>query len=148
MTANISEKPLIDLNYCHSKWTFGDFSVSLTWTMDDRRPCMVLLPSRGDIQDFCPGVIRMDDAYKWSDTIVGDAFHQERFSGMFAAGLGFDPMNHGIRRRIITAIQNRLQDLLTMPPLENTGDVAEVADLKLTDLNTGKVIEIEAKADV
>ena len=52
------------------------------------------------------------------------------------------------RRRIITAIQNRLQDLLTMPPLDTNGDVAEVADLKLTDLESGKVIEIEAKTDV
>lgn len=144
----VSERPIIDLNYCHSKWTFGDFTVSLTWTMDDRRPCMVILPTRGPLQDCIPGVIRMDEAYKWSDTIVGDPIHQERWAGAFSAGVGFDPMNHGTRRRIITAIQNRLQDLLTMPPLDTNGDVAEVADLKLTDLESGKVIEIEAKTDV
>lgn len=144
---NVTEKPELDLRFSHAEWTFGDIRMFLTWTLSDRRPAMVLLPARMT-PGTAPCVIKLDGAYLWTDTVVGDRFHQERAAGEFAAHLGFNPFDHGVRNRIITIIQNRLQDLLTMPPLIDTGEVATRADITLTNLSTGKVAEIEAKTDV
>lgn len=145
---NIVAKPIIDLKYTYSEWTFGDFRVILTWTLDDQRPCMVLIPNRVNLADVTPCIIKMDEAYLWSDTIVGDIRHQERSAGEFCIWMDFDPFSAGNRRRVITAIQNRLQDLLTMPPLTTDGKTAASATVLLTDRNTGEVTEIEAKTDV
>lgn len=143
---DIEEKPEIRLDLAHAVWDFGDITMYLTWTLSDRRPAMVLIPRFS--KDFVPYVIKMDGAYVWTDTIVGDPIAQERGAGAAAACMGFDPFNHSLRRRIISIIQGRLQDLLTMPPLVETGEVAARADLTLTDMNTGKVVEIEGKVDV
>lgn len=143
---NVEEKPELRLDLSHAVWDFGDIRMYLTWTLSDRRPAMVLIPRYG--RDFVPYVIKMDSAYIWTDTIVGNPIAQERGAGAAAACMGFDPMDHRLRARIISIIQNRLQDLLTMPPLIDTGEVAVKADLVATNLETGKVIEIEGAADV
>lgn len=145
-----AEKPILDLKFTYGSWDFGDISIIISWTLDDRMPCMVILPTFAprDNQSITPCIIRMADAFRWTDTIVGDAFHQERSAGIFAANLGMDPFNHRLRARLIKLIQNRLQDLLTAPQMPETGEVAAIADLKLTNMLTGEITEIEAKADV
>lgn len=145
-----AEKPILDLSLIHDCWQFGDIMCILTWTLSDRRPAMVLIPAHAprNNESLTPCIIPLDTAFLWSDSIMGDPFHQERTAGQFAAFLGWEPMDHGLRHRIISIIQNRLQDLLTMPPLVDTGNVAAVADLRLTNLETGKVTEIEASSDV
>ncbi len=143
-----TERPVIDLTLRHSVRRMGDITIYLTWTLDDRRPAMVLLPSFANLADVTPFIVKMDGAFRWTDTVIGDPIHQERESGIAAAAMGFDPFNHGLRHRIITIIQDNIQDLLTMPALEDTGEVRAAADLKLTNLETGETVEIEGKSDV
>lgn len=141
---------ILDLRLIHECWQFGDILCIMSWTLHDRRPAMVLIPAHAprNNESLTPCVIPVDMAYLWSDTVVGDPFHQERSAGQFAIFLGMDPMDHGLRARIITIIQNRLQDLLTMPPMPDTGETAAVADVSMRNLATGKITEVEARADV
>lgn len=143
--------PILDLRLVHEMFTHGDLIVIMTWTLRDRRPALVIIPAqapRGN-ETINPCIVSAEGAYRWSDQrLVGDPIHQERMSGIFAAYLGFNPWDHKIRHRIISVVQDHLQDLLTMPPMPSTGEVAASADLMLRNTETGEVKEIEAKSDV
>ena len=143
--------PILDLTKIHDAWEMGDILVLMTWTLNDKRPAMVLIPVAAPRhnEEITPCIIPMDSAFMWHDSpLIGDPVHQVRMSGMMAGMLGFDPYSQNDRHKIINAIQNRLQDLITMPNMPDTGDVVAEVDLQLTDLKTGKVIEFEGKAEV
>lgn len=124
--------PLIDLKRYGFKHQHGDITVFGTWAGDNRRPCLVLVPSYRMISAdrITPCVVPLVNAWKW-DRRKGLPEDCALTSAAFAEALGLTP-NIMTCIRITTIIHDHLDDLLKMPP-EKPENQAVVAEFIRTD---------------
>jgi hypothetical protein len=142
-------RPILDLEYPCWTRTFGDITAIGSWTLDDDRPCIVLVPTfkRPDGTRVTPCVIRIDDAYLWTPE-TGDPTITAPRTAAYADALGFSRVDPGLLLRIFGIIEDCLSDLLRMPNLyrQNAGEA--VADVIARDADTGKTIHEGTVYDV
>lgn len=105
---------------------------------------MVLIPADREYDDrLIPCVITVDRAWIWSEE-VGDPAQAARTAFQFAHALGFNAFHGPTVARIAMFIADHLGDLLSIPPYDH-GDDETVAEITMTDPNTGKVTEAVLK---
>lgn len=148
------EKPALNLNQLHFKSTINGIVVMGTWLREGRRfqPCLVLLhPSRPIAAGrTVPVVIKLSEAWVWAmHGDVGNPLHcvlamNEWFrDGLLPGQIG----NRKDHMRVLDAINQRLPDLIAMPPRPK-GEQVAVAEVTLINKSTGEITERELKDDV
>ena len=138
--------PDLDLNKRH--WTFRKAGVTAigTWLrMEGRfRPCMVLIPADREYDDrLMPCVVTQDRAWIWSEE-VGDPAQAAATAYQFAQVLGLSAHDRLTVMRLAMFIADHLGDLLSIPPYQQS-DEQTVAEVTMTDVDSGKVIEAVVK---
>lgn len=158
----------LDLRYLHEREELGGITRMLSWNFapGNEDAVMLLAPSyvpRGADEDesWQPGicVIHRNDAWKWSRThnddkamaglhladgsTSGDEWQEEN-AAYFADVLELDSVSVRTRNRIREMIEDRLDELVAMPPAPIRED-AEKVTFTTTSLSTGKVEEIDVQ---
>lgn len=156
MTRNlISIPPALDLNKRHFDATINGIRIIGTWFREGRnrsQPCLVLLDPRYTLRRGHrppPVVIKLDDAWRWAmHGDVGDPAHcvAQVCEWMHNGILPGNPANKLAYMAIIDAINQRLPDLIAMPPLPVEQGLIW-GDLTATNRNTGETIEKEVRFD-
>lgn len=144
----------LDLRYVSWRKTTGKNHAYGTWLLsgDAPEPCMVLL--RGDVRPdsgkAVPCVIRLSDAWRWTDEVGDHVRCAIQVIDWLACGfLVGNPHDNNDIYAVITLVQSRLNDLLTMPPLPpvlrdaQRGNV--IAEVSLKDSSTGRTVEKEIR---
>jgi hypothetical protein len=159
----LDRRPVLDLEHVHFQHVHRGIRVIGTWYIDpDTRqsePCLVLMDAAKPIQRSgaaknraTPCIIFQRDMWKWTIE-VGDtktvAF--AIFQWMATGALPGTPGNMPDVHRIFDAVQSRLRDLWSMPPMPARAAVKHsavpVGSIHVTDRETGKVVhEMEVKA--
>jgi|AntRauTorckE5430_2_1112549.scaffolds.fasta_scaffold04137_2 hypothetical protein len=137
-------EPILDLDLRHKTLVRGDITVIFTWLLSNQRPCMVLVPTKimPTHERTMPCIVPLDIAFAW-DEVTGDAAETAAMSFQFAAGLGMNPMEMRNVIKVTSVVRDCLGDLLRMPMFP--ADQREVvADVLITDTDTGKTTEAEA----
>lgn len=138
-----STRPIIDLNKRHKVIVKGDITIIFTWLATTSRPVMVLVPTftKPTHDRVTPVLIPLDIAYMWNGVsenhnhCMGSAFS-------FAASLGFNPMDQKVVHRVVSLIQDHIDDLVMMP-VRPTHDHFVAADAFKRDLTTGEIMHSE-----
>lgn len=141
--------PALDLNLRKWERNVGNVTIIGTWTLHNKRPCLVLVPSNvSPYHDrITPCVVTLDNAFMW-DEHTGDPADVAILSYQFAAALGMNPNEPRNVLFVTTLIRDSLDDLITgIGPFPESERVA-VADALITDPNTGKTKEAEIKDHV
>lgn len=135
--------PVLDLNMRLWQRTRGDITIIGTWILTTRRPCLALTPSRTipTHDRVTPCIVPLDMAFAW-DEHTGDPADAAAMSFQFAAALGLNPMEPRNVFAVTSLIRDSLGDLLAMPPFPE-GEKQAVADVRITDPETGKTTEAE-----
>lgn len=135
--------PVLDLNLRLWQRTIGDITVIGTWLLSTKRPCLALVPSRvmPTHDRITPCLVPLDIAYAW-DEHTGDPADTAAMSFEFAAALGLNPMEPRNVIAVTSIVRDSLGDLLSMPPFPS-GEKQTMADVLITDANTGKTTEAE-----
>ncbi|MCA1490107.1 hypothetical protein I6F11_04135 [Ensifer sp. NBAIM29] len=138
--------PDLDLGKRH--WTFRRLGVTAigTWIRVEGRfrPCMVLIPADREYDDrLIPCVVTIDRAWIWSEE-VGDPAQAAATAIQFANALGLNAHDRLTVMRLAMFIADHLGDLLSIPPYQNS-DEQTVAEVTMTNLDTGKVTEAVVK---
>lgn len=130
--------PLLDLELEWTRFVYGDVTVILSWTLDDRRPAMVLVPSwRRRGRRITPCVVKIDNAHLW-DEHTGDPAETARMSAEFARALGL-PEHPAYALRVLSVVRECLGELLKMPPAPDNLR-RPVADVRAVDAESGRVL--------
>ncbi|MBP0484664.1 hypothetical protein [Sagittula salina] len=134
----------IDLNFEHKSHVYGDVTVIQTWTMSNKRPCLVLVPSliKRHFERVTPYVVSIDNAWMWDET-AGDPEDCVWMTMEAVNALGLSATDPATMIRITSIIREHLGDLLMMPPLVEVAHSAVVADAIITDANSGKTRDRE-----
>jgi hypothetical protein len=133
------EEHILDLD--KRLWATSRFGLTAvgTWArIDDRwRPCMVILLNKS--ATLRPAIIPIDDAWKWSDIIGTPVPLATRMLGF----LGVAGTEENIFK-LITLVNSRMQDLLSIPPRPRDAEehAEPVAELTIDNPVHNK-IEIE-----
>jgi len=141
----ITQKPLLDLTINQKIYRYGDITAHLTWTWDDGRPCIVLVPThvRTSHERITPCVVRIREGWIWTEE-VGDARHCARTSAAFAACLGFSPHDTSTLIAVTAVVRDCLDEMMQMPPLPHAPETRKsVAHMEIHDHNTGKTTHKE-----
>jgi hypothetical protein len=110
-------------------WAHTRYGLTIvgTWVRIDRRwrPCMAIVRASGEMR---PCVIPLERAWQWSDLIGDPRGCAERI----LLRLGIDPLNPDNVDKLISLVNSRMGDLVTMPPRpadaeEHAAPVAELA---------------------
>ena len=141
-----AERPLIDLKRNAGKFQHGDITAYLTWAGDNRRPCLVLVPSwtfgKANLRRVTPCIVPMDNAWKW-DAQRGLPGECAATSMAFAEALGLSA-NLVTAMRITTIIHDHLQDLIRMrPETHRDGATYVAAEIIRTNRDTGEQVYTE-----
>lgn len=140
----------LDLSKRHWQHTHGDITVIGTWLAIEgaKRQCMVLLRSGDEKSDHAqPCIVTIDQAWVWSEQ-VGDPRKSARLAFGFAQAMRLNEHNPKTIIRIATIIHDHLGDLLTIPPYTETDLAPVVADMTITNRDSGRVLEAEVRDDV
>ncbi|KEP68788.1 hypothetical protein DL1_08535 [Thioclava dalianensis] len=137
-------EPILDLNLRHAAYRRGSLEIILTWILTTGRPCLVLVPTRmrPSHEDVTPCIVPLDSVWKWTEE-VGDPAEAAKMSLQFADALGFNTLDPRTVMAIAAAVRDHISDLLQMPPLSLVAARETVADVIVTDLDTGKTKEQE-----
>lgn len=138
--------PDLDLNKRVWTRTKGGIIAIGTWLrQDDRfRQCMVLIPADREYDDrLVPCVVTVDKAWIWSEE-VGDPAQAAFTAHQFADTLGLASHDKRTVIRLAMFIQDHIGDLLSIPPYQNP-DSQTVAEITMTDTNTGRTFEAELR---
>lgn len=149
---HLDEKPVLDLSKTHFEHRHGGILVLGAWYMDREtrrsQPCLVLLDAAKKVarKRTIPCIIPLDDMWKWT-LEMGDPAHVGRNIRDWLT-CGALPGNAGNKRdvwAVMDAVQSRLRDLWSMPPLPfelavNNGAVP-VGTIDITERNTGEIID-------
>lgn len=159
----LDRKPVLDLEHIAFETVCHGIRVIGTWYIDpDTRqaePCIVLTDAAKPLQRKAgergramPCVIFQRDMWKWTIE-VGDTQTQAfaMFQWMATGALPGTPGNMPDVFRIFDAIQSRLRDLWSMPPLPPKAAIKHgalpVGTVTITERETGKTVhEIEVTA--
>lgn len=156
MTRNlIMIPPAIDLSRRHFQVDLHGIRVIGTWFREGRNrsePCMVLLDpnaKRRTGRRPVPVVIKLSESWRWAvHGEVGDPAHcVAQICDWLAMGiLPGNPANKRDYMAVLDAINQRLPDLIAMPPAPfEKGQV--FGDLIATSRESGKKIESEVRFD-
>ncbi|WP_313348199.1 hypothetical protein [Paracoccus sp. (in: a-proteobacteria)] len=152
---SLDRKPVLDLEHIHFQHVHSGIRIFGTWYMDpDTRqaePCMVIMDASKPIQRkggqrAMPCIILQRDMWKWT-VELGDTQYQAFFCYQWIAlgALPGTPGNMSDVFRIFDAIQSRLRDLWSMPPLPPKAAVkhsaAPIGDVTITERESGKTIQ-------
>lgn len=140
-------KLALDLTYSLKEHNRGQITVIQTWFLDDtKQACLVLVPThaRREKGRFVPGIVTMQEAWRW-DEVTGDPVFAFENSQAFARGLGFNENDPNTVFSITRIVQELLGDLILQMPFERYVQQQGVADVIVTDANTGKTRELEVK---
>lgn len=141
----------LNLSLIHKDFVHGDLSVIITWTLDDQRPCLVIIPShkRIDNQEITPVVIPDTMAWAWSeDNRLRDNEHCIISSALYATVLYGPSATMKQAFKIATLIHDHLDDLILCPPMPIFFDKSVVGTAHIRDLSTGKLTQKEILDDV
>lgn len=124
-------KPALDLTRFHTKRVLCDITVYTTWWHGDPQPipCLVLVPTHSGDLPMTPAVVRLSDAWIWSEEI-GAPERAGHLAVQFADGLGLGHDRKALFR-ILSVIRDHLGDLVFVPP-EPARQQVEVANLIIT----------------
>lgn len=136
-------RPILDLAKRHKVLKRGDISIIFTWMATNGRPVMVLVPSftGPTAERITPVLVPLDMAYLW-DGASENHDHCLSTAFSFAASLGFNPMDHNVVHRIISLIQDHIDDLVMMP-VRPVHDHKVVADAFRRNQETGAITHSE-----
>lgn len=154
---SLDRVPVLDLEHIHFQHVYRGIRIIGTWFIEpDTRqaePCMVLMDSAkpiqrkaGDKDRAQPCCIMQRDMWKWT-VELGDTQHQAFFiyQWMALGALPGTPGNMPDVFRIFDAIQSRLRDLWSMPPLPPKAAVKHsavpIGDVIITERESGKTIQ-------
>lgn len=151
-TVSLAERPVIDLSQVAFEHTCRGILILGTWFMDPEtrqsQPCLALLDARRKVRRgyTIPCIIPLDQAWIWTREI-GDHAHVARTIAEWVSigALPGSVTNQNDFHAVLDAIQSRLRDLLTMPPLPVSaaikhGAAPAVGDLVITERTSGKVV--------
>jgi hypothetical protein len=143
-------RELLDLSKRHATFVRGEITAIITWTLDDQRPCLALIPTLRllHFDTITPCVVKDLTAWAWSeDKRLRDIPHVAFQSMLFANDLGLSA-TPASARKVATVIHDLLDDLLMCPPMPQNFDKFIVGASHFRNLATGEVIEKDIKADV
>ena len=149
-TGMIAEKEVVNLDFRHKSFQHGDLTVIITWTLFDRRPCLVIIPTyqRVDSNVITPVIVPDTMAWAWSeDKALRDVKHCVESSLHMAMTIFGPGATVAQANRIATLIHDHIDDLIICPPMPALFDTRVVAFTRRTDAS-GEVIEGEVKSDV
>ena len=141
--------PAINLAHAHFKRTVRGITVIGTWYHDDEgsRSCLVLIrPGSETKADTIPCVVLEKDAWIFCG-IDGVADPQRAIPTAieFARMLQM-PLDQPTIVKIIRTIEDHIGDLVAIPPfLPAVNDAPVLADVQITNRDTGKVEEMELR---
>lgn len=140
--------PSLDLNTYHAKYSRGDVMVWLTWVRirDRHEPCIVLTPNIAQVshERVIPCIVPLANAWLWSEE-AGDENHALTMAAVFAANLGFNPMNHKNAFKIAGIIREYIGDLISIPPRPADLQRVTAALMTVENRTTGTTLEMEVK---
>lgn len=138
----------LDLRQCHAAYRRGDVLVWITWLRTTKDPCIVLTPRTRPVshERIIPCIVPMARAWAWAEE-TGDLRDIMVTAGIFAANLGFNPMNPNNVRKIIGIVRDHLGDLLSCPPMPASEDRRVVGELTIVHRDTGETLEREVRDD-
>lgn len=144
--------PVLDLTTYAFRQQHGDITVYGTWWLGDKDkegywPCLVIVPTyRTFSESYAPCVVTLDLAWIWSEEHGSPEFAAETAMS-FAQSLGMVPDKRTCFR-IASIIREHLEDLIKRIGPRPTDHQAVVADILITDKQSGRERHTEIKDDV
>ena len=155
---SLDEKPVLDLRYRAFDHLCGAIRVIGSWYMDPEtrssQPCLVLIDATKPFRAgrVIPCIIPLSDMWKWTQE-MGDGAHIARniYDWLHSGALPGHQDNKSDAFRVMDAVQSRLRDLVTMPPMPPEAAIKHsavpVGEVEIIDRQTGKTVqEIEVVA--
>lgn len=145
----MNAKPMLDLRMYHVRYRITNIVAMVSWNLHTGEPCIVLLPDdRGGIsfERHTPCVVPLSSAYMWAEE-TGDGAHCAGQAMRFAQALGRNCNDPQGLFRITAIIRDMLDDLVKCPPLASDAR-DKVADMIVTDNETGRIVEKEVSDHV
>lgn len=142
-------EPVIDL--AQRAFTFSRKGLTAigTWIKIDGRwrPCMAIIRTGDELNPACrPCIVAADNAWIWDENI-GDPRRTAHVVVDFLKALRMDMNRPQDHIDLVLFVQDHLGDLLGIPPRPpQKGEV--VAELTMTETDTGRVREVEVRDDV
>ncbi len=149
---DLDERPVLDLQYTHFEHVHRGIRVMGSWYIDPEtrqsEPCLVLLDANKPMRRgrVTPCIIMQRDMWKWT-VEIGDTMHVARNCQLWMASgaLPGTPGNMPDVHRIFDAVQSRLRDLWSMPPMPPRAAVKHsavpIGDLTITERGSGKTVK-------
>lgn len=159
----LDDRPLIDLEQAVAAYQHGQIMVWMTWLRQPHRwePCIVLTqPNLYSLEGAraIPCVIPLNRAYAWLSAmaareqqnaqhpaILADLRDVMTTAAEFAFTLGLNGSRPRDVFRVMQVVDDHLAELIGMPPRPAGLGERHVADLIVTDANSGKVWEHEVR---
>lgn len=142
-------KPALNLAETHFQQVLNGILVVGTWYRSGRsfEPCLVLLHPLRPIAAgrTVPIVIKLSDAWRWAiHGEVGDPLHcvqamNEWFDEGLLPGQAWNKKDH---MRVLDAVNQRLPDLIAMPPRPK-GERVLAGEMLMINQQTGEITERE-----
>lgn len=149
---SLDEKPVLDLRFRAFETVTRGIRVIGSWYMDpvsrQSEPCLVLLDANRPVRRgrTIPCIVPLTDMWKWT-VEMGDTMHQARniHQWMASGALPGTPGNMPDVFRVFDAVQSRLRDLWSMPPLPPKAAVKHgampVGEIEITERESGKTVQ-------
>lgn len=149
---NLNARPVIDLAMSAFETTHKGIRVTGTWFMDPEtnrsQPCLALTDTRRPVRSSVPCIITLDTAWRWT-VEMGEPEHVwPLIRSWIAEGiLPGTPTNDPDLWTVFDAVQCRLRDMMTMPPmpmipaLKYRTPPEQVGELVIREKNSGKVLK-------
>lgn len=149
---SLDDKPVLDLSKTAFEHRHGNILVLGSWHMDCQtrrsQPCLVLIDAAKKLarRKCIPCIILLDDMWRWTLELGEPAYVARNIHDWLTCGAL--PGNAGNKRdvwAVMDAVQSRLRDLWSMPPLPIDLAVRNgalpVGDLTITERDTGKIVD-------
>lgn len=138
--------PDLDLTKAHWTKTRGEFTAIGTWIRieGDFKPCMVIVRAGSELSErLVPCCVTQNRAWVW-DERVGNPDEAARTTAMFLEHMSLSVTP---QRAIALAsfIHDMLGDLLHIPPYKRESGANVVAEVTMTNVDTGRVMEHEMR---
>jgi len=147
------EAPVLDLEQAVFETVINQIRVTGTWFrrgLDDWTPCLALTDGRKDPRRCVPCIIPLETSWIWA--FHGDVGDPVRAFVSITDWLreGLLPGEPGFANdymRIVNAVNERLPDLIAMPP-RPPGERVAMGEIRILDANGRVIAEEEVTRDV
>lgn len=151
----------LDLNHTLAAYRHGPITVWMTWvrTIERWEPCIALTrPNLFDLEGgkAVPCVVPLNRAYAWVSglqakelqgqlpaSLLADLRDVMTTAAEWAFTLGLNGMKSKDVMKVLNAVDDHLSELISMPPRPAGLGETRVADMIVTDANSGKTWEME-----